>query len=148
MRWQQRLGFGPALGLCLLAASPGAAQDAPMRLALDREETFSGIGVACTGIGESKQDPRWQAYPLRIEFANERREYLIGAQVKLHDEAGRQLMDIACWGAWLLLRPPGRDSYRIEATMIGDDAEPQSATIRAPADGQARIVLQFSGVEA
>lgn len=127
-----------ALGLMLSPVGAGAmAADLP----IDAETTIAGIGVACTGIGESKQEPRWQAYPIRVEFANADHEYLIGATVKVADAKGAALLTASCSGPWLLLKFPDRAAYRIEATIAG--AAPRSATVRAPGSGQARVVLTF-----
>jgi hypothetical protein len=137
---------GPAVMLAL--ATPVSASGAPASLGQDAETSIGGVGVACTGIGGSKEEPRWRAYPLRIEFANDLREHLIGAQVRVTDETGREVMNVTCWGAWLLLKPPGDGAYTIEATIIGESVPAQKATVRAPASGQARIVLEFPGVDA
>ena len=147
----KRLRTGPLAATCafgLVAAAPAGASGAPVNLRQDAEQAIGGIGVACTGIAGSKEDPRWQAYPLRIEFANDRREHLVGAQVRLSDASGDELMNVTCWGAWLLLKPPGQESYTLEATIIGEAAPARRATVRAPASGQTRIVLEFPGVDA
>jgi len=148
MNKQLRTSWLAACAAGLVACSPTWGKGAPTSLPQDRENTIGGIGVACTGIAGSKDDPRWKAYPLRIEFANDLREHLIGAQVKVSDEAGTLLMNVTCWGAWLLLKPPGQVSYRIEATIIGESVPAQTATVSAPASGQTRIVLEFPGVDA
>jgi hypothetical protein len=57
-----------ALAISLLAAvsywAPAFAvpQDTPT--------TIDGVKAVCTGVGESKNDPRWRAYPLKLVFAN------------------------------------------------------------------------------
>lgn len=126
-----------------LAASFGATAASAADVPLDSETTIAGIGVACTGIGESKAEPRWQAYPVRVEFANADHEYLIGATVKVADAKGAALFTASCSGPWLLLKFPDRAAYRVEATIDGAAAAPRSATVRAPATGQARVVLTF-----
>lgn len=131
-----------------MAATPAEGIEPPVSLRQDAESTIGSIGVACTGIAGSKDDPRWLAYPLRIEFANDRREHLIGAQVTVSTMEHQQVMNVSCWGAWLLLKPPGQDSYRIEAKIIGETVPAQSTTVRAPANGQTRVVLEFPGVGA
>jgi hypothetical protein len=110
---------------------------------LDGEAVIAGVGVACTGIGESKQEPRWQAYPVRVEFANADREYLIGATVKVANAKGAPLLTASCAGPWLLLKFPDRAAYRVEATIDGAAAAARSATVRAPASGQTRVVMTF-----
>jgi len=116
-------------------------------LQLDAETMIGGIGVACTGIGESKHEARWNDYPLRIEFANDLREYLIGTKVTVSTMEQQPIMNVSCWGSWLLLKPPARDSYRVEARIIGETGPSQITTVQAPTSGQARIVLEFPGVD-
>jgi len=140
--------IGLALALTLSGAAPAGSTTPPVKLQLDSETEIGDIGVACTGIGRSKEDPRWRAYPLRIEFANDLGEHLIGAEVAVSTMDGQQLIDVICWGPWLLLKPPGRASYRVEAKIIGETVAAQSATVQAPANGQARVVLEFHGVDA
>jgi hypothetical protein len=159
MKQPAQAAMALTLSLVLIAATPAqngtsAQNDAPalndtppVKLRQDTENMIGGIGVACTGIAQSKKDPRWPSYPLRIEFANDLREHLIGAQVKVWAEE-RQIMNVTCWGAWLLLNPPGKESYRIEATIIGGNVPAQNAAVQAPASGQTRIVLEFPGVDA
>lgn len=134
-----KLLAGAAALAGLAAALPASATEVP----LDSETTIAGIGVACSGIGESKTESRWQAYPVRIEFANADHEYLIGATVKVADARGAPLFTAGCSGPWLLLKFPDRASYRVEATIDGAAAAPRSATVRSPASGQARFVLTF-----
>lgn len=136
-----------AAATAVLPAAPVVADDAAVELRQDAEYVIGGIGVACTGIGGSKEYPKWKAFPLRIEFANDLREHLIGAELRVSDVAGEQLVNVSCWGAWLLLKPPGQESYKVEATMIGRGVPSRSATVRAPASGQTRIVLEFPGVD-
>lgn len=119
------------------AAGPALATEVP----IDSETVIAG--VACTGIGESKLEARWQAYPLRVEFANADREYLIGATVKVADAKGAALFTTSCSGPWLLLKFPDRAAYRVEATINGATAAPRSATVKSPATGQTRVVLTF-----
>jgi hypothetical protein len=148
MKLSSKTATGLALGIMLAGAAPASGADAPTKLRLDAETSIGGIGVACTGIGDSKEDPRWLAYPLRIEFANDLREHLVGAQVTVSTMEHQQLMNVTCWGSWLLLKPPGRDSYRIEGRIIGENVPPKGATVQAPANGQTRVVLEFPGVDA
>jgi hypothetical protein len=153
MKQPAQAAMALTISLALIAATPaqndapGQNNSPPVRLQQDTETTIGGIGVACTGIAQSKKDPRWPSYPLRIEFANDLREHLVGAQVRVWAE-DRQIMNVTCWGAWLLLKPPGRESYRIEATIIGESGPAQTSTLQAPASGQTRIVLEFPGVDA
>ncbi len=52
----------------------------PCAFLLDHETTIAGIGVACTGIGQTKNDPKWQAYPVLVEYAGPGGELLAGTK--------------------------------------------------------------------
>jgi len=119
------------------AASPGT----PVTMGWDSEMTLAGVGLACTGIGQTKDDPKWLAYPLRIEFANRAREYLIDATVTLTDNKGAKLFTVTCPGAWLLLKLPSPAPYRVDALIKGQAAP--TTTVRSPAKGQTRVILVF-----
>lgn len=131
---------GFAAAAAVLAAG-AAAQPAPQVLPLDEESVVGGVEVACTGIAESRLEARWTRYPLRVEFANPRREYLAGATVAVKDAKGRQMLSVSCNGPWVLLRLP-KGSYTVEAWMPGS-AKPRTARVSPPVSGQKRVVLQF-----
>jgi len=130
-----------ALGAaCLLVASAGDAAAQPAPLALDTETTIAGVDVACTGIGQTRLDPRWDAYPVRVEFSNARSEYLSDGEIALADAKGTPILDVRCEGPWILLKlKPG--AYRVEGRIA--NAKPRTARFKPPAKGQMRLVLQF-----
>ncbi|MEI9963774.1 MAG: hypothetical protein WDM92_02845 [Caulobacteraceae bacterium] len=103
---------------------------------------INGVEAACTGVGQTREDPRWAAYPVRIEFSNARNEYLMGAVVSVTGKAGKPVLTALCDGPWLLLKlPKGR--YSAFARLTDVQAKPRSAGFDAPASGQKRVVLQF-----
>lgn len=133
-----------AAGFCC-AMAPALAGPTPM----DVPVTVDGIATVCTGIGEDAQnDPRWKAYPIRVEFSNGAAQYISGAHVTLSDSHGKALVSIDCSGAWVLFQlSPG--SYKISATLLNHPGEPaRSASFSPPASGQKRVVLEFKGVNA
>jgi hypothetical protein len=138
--WTALAGAAPAPAPSTDAA-PAASPDTPVKMGWDSEMTLAGIGTACTGIGGSKDDPKWLAYPLRIEFANRAREYLINATVTLTDDKGARLFTVICPGAWLLLKLPGPTAYRVDALVNGRAAP--TTTVKSPAKGQQRVILVF-----
>ncbi len=136
-----RLHLAAAAALALAATGQVAAAQ-PVALAVDAETTLSGIPVACTGIGQTRDDPRWQAYGVRVEVSNAANEYLVGGAVTVRDRAGREVLSASCDAPWILMKlPPG--AYRIEGRILGSSARPRSAPFSAPARGQMRLVLQF-----
>jgi len=130
----------------LLAATPLFAQDsAPVKLRLDEDKQLGAVTIACTGIGQSKHDPRWKAFPLRVEFANDQREILIGAVVTISDAAGTQLVSAECGGAWVMAKLDA-GTYTVTVRITDTDAPPQTRTVKVPADGQARETFVFPGL--
>ena len=139
-------GGAPAiLGLAaaILVAGHAASQDGPVRASpLDSERTVDGVDVGCTGIGQSKNDPRWNAYSVRVEFSNPAREYLANGAVEVFDPSGHSLTAVRCEGPWVLLRlPPG--AYKVKGWLVGQAAEPRESSFHPPAKGQMRLILTF-----
>jgi len=135
-----------AAAVCVfLASAPGsagAAEAGPVALALDTATTVNGIELACTGIGQTRADARWQTYPVRIEVSNARNEYLVGGAITVRDATGRPLLSASCDAPWILLRLP-KGAYQVEGRILDSAAKPRSAPFVSPADGQLRVVLQF-----
>ena len=130
-----------ALPLVLIAALALAAPET-VSLKLDQEATVAGIPVACTGVGQTKSDPRWAAYPVRIDFSDAKTEYLSDGELTLSSARGEPILTVRCAGPWILFKHPAGD-YRVEGRMPGTSARPRNATIKSPAKGQSRTVLQF-----
>ena len=135
------------VGAVLLLAGVAAQPVLADRLPMDRPVTIDGITTVCTGIGdEAQNDPRWKAYPIRVEFSNGGAQYLAGAHVTLKDAGGATLVSIDCSGSWVLFQlEPGH--YTVSATLLYHKDQPErSARFSPPARGQKRVVLEFSGV--
>jgi len=132
-----------ATGLFLAAtATPALAGSIPM----DQPVSLNGIETVCTGIGdEAMHDPRWAAYPIRVEFSNGGAQYLAGPHFVLKDTEGKVLTSLDCSGPWILLQlPPGKDY--IAAGSFSDDPQDGERTGRftVPSNGkQKRVVLAF-----
>ena len=130
-----------ALALTFSAIVPASAD--PM--AMDRSLQVNGLDTVCTGIGETKDDPRWKAYPIRIEFSNGGAQYLSGATVKI-SQGANVIATLDCPGAWVLLKgTPGE--YRVDASVDGSPAKPVNAPFRMGDGAQKRIVLRFPDVQ-
>jgi hypothetical protein len=111
-------------------------------IAMDEELVFRGIQLACTGIGDTRSDPKWAAYPVRVEFSDAKNDYMTDAFVTLIDAKGETVLAVRCDGPWLLLKPPP-GSYAVHARLIDSSALTRSARFNVPVRGQKRIVLQF-----
>jgi hypothetical protein len=124
-----------------LALADGAAGE-PTSVPLDGEASVGGIDVGCTGIGESKLDPKWRAYPVRVEFSDANNAYLANEVLIVRSAGGAELLSVGCEGPWILLKlPPG--SYSVVGSVPGASAQPRTATFRPPSHGQIRVVLKF-----
>jgi hypothetical protein len=129
-----------AIGAAVGFAWPSQAQS---YAAMDNPITINGVDTVCTGVGdEAQHDPRWAAYPIRVEFSNGGAQYLSGAHVAL-SSGGKTLAALDCAGAWVLFKvPPG--SYRVEASLLNNQGGGvRSAEFSPPAHGQKRVELQF-----
>ena len=140
-KWSRRAAG--VVAATLFAGAAAALAQTPTALPLDGETVIGGVGVACTGIGQTKDQPRWLAYPVRVEFADPQRNYLAGETLTLFDPGGGQILSMACEGPWVLLKLPEAKSYRIEAQVTDPPTAPQHALVKAPRHGQARFVLTF-----
>jgi hypothetical protein len=130
-----------ALATVLLASTAHAQP--PVGVPLDSETTVAGIGVGCTGIGQTRTQPRWLAYPVRLEFADARHEYVAGEVVTVSETGGAERLRVRCEGPWLLLKLPAGRSFKVEARLTEKTTAPRGAVVTAPKHGQTRFVLTF-----
>ncbi len=129
-----------ALALAVIA---GPALANP--LTMDKPVSLNGIQTVCTGIGdEAQHDPRWLAFPIRVEFSNGGAQYLSGAHLVVKDEAGKDLLSLDCSGPWVLLQLPAGKKFIAAASFSDDPADAErSARFKVPDHGQKRVVLAF-----
>jgi hypothetical protein len=145
---EDRVGrVGGWLAAAIVLGAAGAASAEPQRVRLDDETVVNGIGVGCTGIGETKNQPRWQAYPVRLEFADQKSNYLAGEEVTVSNAKGEALLDVTCEGPWVVVKLPPGQSYKAEARLVPPTDEVRSATVKAPPKGQTRFVFTFKGAD-
>jgi len=100
-----------ALALFSVLSAPMAAlaQEDPILEA-------NGIKYACAGVGKaSRNDPRWTAFPVRLEFAAANGDFLGDPAVTVTDAAGKQVFQTQCNGPWVLIELPA-GSYQVHAT--------------------------------
>jgi len=109
------------------------------KLQMDVPRHIGDIEAACTGVGlDSRQDPRWQSYPLKVEIAGQGGQYL-GDVVLTVSRDGKEVISVQCDGPWLLFRiAPGR--YQIRAETDGKTVQSMASI---PFAGQGRIILRF-----
>lgn len=138
------------LAVCLtpLAARDAAAQESstqiPQLLVLDTPTEVNGIETVCTGIdSDSRNDPRWTEYALRLEFAAGSRAYVADETVGI--TGGGNTLQVRCPGPWLLAKLPA-GKYSVVATVEGGATK--TANVSVPKSGQLRAVLHFPEVPA
>ncbi len=137
------LAAGTILTLLAGAAAAQSAMEAtPTAIPLDSERTIGGVGFACTGIGQEKSDPRWAAYPVRLEFSNPAGDLLANVAVTLAGASGAVIATVTCEGPWILLHPAA-GSYKVDAWLPGKGFEHQVTTFSPPAHGQKIVGLRF-----
>jgi hypothetical protein len=124
------------------AVTLARAQTDPVRIALDSEQVVGNVAVGCTGVGQSKDDPRWKAYPIRVEASNPAGDLLANVAITLSGKGGAALASVRCAGPWVLLKPPPGD-YHLEGWMPGSDLKHQFAPVSPPAGGQTIVTLVF-----
>lgn len=128
-----------SLAILVMAAATGSATADPM--AMDTPVQMNGLETVCTGVGETKDDPKWLSYPVRIEFSNGGAQYLSGATVRI-SHGGDTVGSLDCPGAWVLLRgAPGE--YSVDVTIDNSSAKPVNASFHMGSGPQKRIVLRF-----
>lgn len=128
-------------GVFLIVCAAFAFQPAQAEsLVMDTPTAIGGIETVCTGVSlDARQNPRWNAYSLKVEIAGEGGKYLGSEAVTLRQD-GKIVADFDCGGPWVLFQlPPGR--YEVEA-RIGEQTASSAAFV--PSEGQGRIILRFA----
>lgn len=101
----------------VLVSAPLVPQTAS---AADEVMQQNGISYACTGIGESKDDPRWAGFALKLAYAVQPDGALLSdVTARIRDASGRLVLDVHCPDSpWLMAQlPPGR--YSVTAVALG-----------------------------
>lgn len=120
-----------------VTAVPALAQ--PARLPYDVPTSVNGIEVVCTGIGvTARNDPRWSAFPLKIEVTGAEGQYLGSVEIVIN-RAEEPIVEMNCGGPWVLARlDPG--PYTATATL---DGATTTGMVYVPEVGQGRLILRF-----
>lgn len=117
----------------LAATSALAVQDTP--------QNINGVDTVCTGVGSAKDDPRWQAYPVKIVLATTGGADLANAHITLA-KGGQTLVETDCDAPWVLFKaPPGR--YTATATLIGGSGQSHSVSFSTSGSGQKEVNILF-----
>jgi hypothetical protein len=96
---------------------------------------IGGVETVCTGTTtDVRDDPRWQAYSLRLEFAGKDGQYLGDEMVNVAGNG--QSVSVHCAGPWVLMNLP-KGAYKVSADVAG--AGHQDLTVQAPG----RVIVRF-----
>lgn len=125
--------FLPVLMLFVGIAGSARAQQ-------DQVLDYRGIRYVCTGIAESRLDPRWAAYPLKLMFTTGGRAYIINVRVTIRNAKGATVFTAFCPTPWLLVTlAPGR--YRV--TAVAEQKYRQRIRVRVRAGRQTAMAIRF-----
>ena len=95
----------------------------------------NGVETVCTGTTtDVRDDPRWQAYSLRLEFAGKNGQYLGDETVNVSGNG--HSVSVHCGGPWVLMKLPS-GSYKVSADVA--EAGHKDVTVRAPG----RVIVRF-----
>jgi hypothetical protein len=98
---------GTALALPALTQSAFAVQDQPTNI--------GGVETVCTGVGSAKDNPAWNAYPVKLVFANPSGEDLAQEHISVM-QGGKSVVETDCDAPWVLMKLPA-GQYSVAATV-------------------------------
>ena len=123
----------------LFASAVGAGTALAEELPSDQPMTVGGIETVCTGTTlDTRTNPLWQDYSLRLEFVGAAGQYLGDETVTVTGNG--QSVEVHCSDPWVLMKLP-RGTYKI-GTDVGE-AGHRDLTARVPESGQAHIIVRF-----
>jgi hypothetical protein len=106
------------------------------------QTSASGLNYACTGIGESKFDPQWEAFPLKLVVATVEGDYLGDFTATITDSAGATVFDAHCLAPWMLVDLPA-GSYTATLTTRGTFRKTVDVEVGS---GQNEVTVHFEGI--
>ena len=123
------------LAAAALASTAALAQE----LTNNEPKAIDGIETVCDGISlNDRNEPKWRAFTLRMEFAGKGGQYLGGQTVNVK---GQEIdVSVTCKGPWVLMKLPA-GSYHISADV--PDAGHKEMNVRVPASGQHVAMFSF-----
>jgi len=114
-------------------------------LPMDAPVSMGAVTAVCTGVGSAKDDPKFAAYPIRLEFSNEGGQFVSNEHVKLMNQTGGVIAEFDCTGPWVLLQLP-KGNYSATTTVPDATRGPKTVKFATPQTGQKRIGIQFTSI--
>lgn len=128
--------FAPKVAVLLAGlAATGVAYAQSDSLPDGKSMDVNGIQTMCTGVtSDTRMNPEWKDYSLRLEFAGHGGQYLGDETVNVTGNG--QNLSVHCGGPWVLMMlPPG--TYRVAANVA--DAGEKTVTVHVPG----HVVVRF-----
>jgi hypothetical protein len=101
-----------------------------------------GVQVVCTGLDPAtRDDRRWEAYPLKLEFQGADGRLIAFAQVSINDMRGRNIISVRCPSSWLLLGLPAGD---YKASVAAAQGEMNDLGFVVPREGQKSVMVRLA----
>jgi hypothetical protein len=128
-----------AMAVLTVSAFATTAALAAEKLTEEMPKTIDGVETVCDGVTiANRNDPKWRAYSLRMEFAGKGGQYLGGETVNVRGEEID--VSVTCQGPWVLMKLPA-GSYHVSADV--PDAGHKEMNVRVPASGQHVALFSF-----
>lgn len=106
----------------------------------DQELTYKDLKFACTGVAESKEDPRWGKYSTKLMFTTGGRAYVSYIQLSIKDAQGTLVFETECDAPWIVVDlKPGK--YSLSATAIKKYTK--TATLNVGSGKQSELAIRF-----
>lgn len=99
-----------------------------------------GIEYALTGVADSKDDPRWNAFPLKIVFATGSGELYTDINVEIRDANNKKIFSVKADAPWLLVKLPA-GNYTVHAKDM--QGVQKSTTVAVPSSGQREYTFKW-----
>ncbi len=144
------LAFALAVALAFVLGAAGTLALSPLRadeLAAappnDTVQTAQGRQYVCTGIAESKFDPRWEAFPVKFVVATVEGDYLGDFTATIADAGGATVFDAHCLSPWMLVDLPAGN---YTATIRTRGVYEKTVDVEV-GSGQNEITVHFEGID-
>ena len=144
--------FSPLISAAFIASLAAAPALVPQRATADEIAaapndtvlTFGAYRYACAGTAESKFDPRWDEFPLKIVTAASNGTLLGHVDIAIADASGAPVLDVFCEAPWLLTDlAPGSYTVRVVAR---DGQFEETASFDVAASGQTELLVSFDEI--
>jgi hypothetical protein len=130
------------MGLFLLGSSPVFANSLTDSGSEPEVQTSNGIPYVSGGFGLAERAELkaiGKSDNLELSFALQNKDYIGGAEVRIKDKNGTELLEAVADGPLFFAKLP-EGVYIVEATAMGETLE---QTVRVPSKGQAQLYFAW-----